>query len=262
MDGQSRFPRQRTSSGAHSGPGPRAASRVGRESTGGRGSPAGGGAPARWSRRRPAPRHPTARCTGGSTWRSTRPTWSRSAPSGTGCAPRSATGGARAGRHGRAALVELVTNALLHTGQGALFDAVLTADLRLRIEVQDGAGRLPGRRRDPEAEYATSGRGLVLVEALADAWGAAARGRQGDLVRAGLALIRPDRSASPARPSPSAGRATEAGGNASFAIERNRGPMAWRKISGPLPLPLGRTLARMVGMCVHVREAAGRPHLD
>lgn len=71
---------------------------------------------------------------------------------------------------------ELVTNALLHTGQGAVFDAALTADLRLRIEVQDGAARLPGRRRDPEAEYATSGRGLVLVEALADSWGVQLRG--------------------------------------------------------------------------------------
>nr|WP_162002562.1 ATP-binding protein [Streptomyces sp. CB01881] len=71
---------------------------------------------------------------------------------------------------------ELVTNALLHTGQGAVFDAVLTADLRLRIEVRDGVGRLPGRRRDPDAEYATSGRGLVLVEALADAWGVQLRG--------------------------------------------------------------------------------------
>ncbi|MET9400074.1 ATP-binding protein [Kitasatospora sp. NPDC002965] len=71
---------------------------------------------------------------------------------------------------------ELVTNALQHTSQGAVFDAVLTADLRLRIEVQDAAARLPGRRRDPEAEYATSGRGLVLVEALADSWGVQLRG--------------------------------------------------------------------------------------
>ncbi|MFJ9947347.1 ATP-binding protein [Kitasatospora sp. NPDC091207] len=71
---------------------------------------------------------------------------------------------------------ELVTNALLHTGQGAVFDAVLTADLRLRIEVHDGVTRLPGRRRDPDAEYATSGRGLMLVEALADSWGVQLRG--------------------------------------------------------------------------------------
>ncbi|MET8700205.1 ATP-binding protein [Kitasatospora sp. NPDC004723] len=71
---------------------------------------------------------------------------------------------------------ELVTNALQHTGQGAVFDAVLTGDQRLRIEVQDGTARLPGRRRDPDAEYATSGRGLLLVEALADSWGVQLRG--------------------------------------------------------------------------------------
>ncbi|MCG6493011.1 ATP-binding protein [Kitasatospora sp. A2-31] len=71
---------------------------------------------------------------------------------------------------------ELVTNALLHTGRGAVFEAVLGADLRLRIEVQDSAARMPGRRRDPDAEYATSGRGLMLVEALADDWGVQLRG--------------------------------------------------------------------------------------
>lgn len=71
---------------------------------------------------------------------------------------------------------ELVTNALLHTGKGAVFDAVLGSDSRLRVEVQDGASRLPGRRRAPEAEYATSGRGLTLVEALADSWGVQLRG--------------------------------------------------------------------------------------
>lgn len=71
---------------------------------------------------------------------------------------------------------ELVTNALRHTGRGAVFDAVLTGDQRLRIEVQDGEAGLPGRRRDPDAEYATSGRGLMLVEALADSWGVQLRG--------------------------------------------------------------------------------------
>ncbi|MFH9351953.1 ATP-binding protein [Kitasatospora sp. NPDC017646] len=71
---------------------------------------------------------------------------------------------------------ELVTNALLHTTKGAVFEAVLATDSRLRIEVQDGTSRLPGRRRDPEAEYATSGRGLLLVETLADSWGVQLRG--------------------------------------------------------------------------------------
>ncbi|MEV4616521.1 ATP-binding protein [Kitasatospora sp. NPDC049258] len=69
---------------------------------------------------------------------------------------------------------ELVTNALLHTGKGAVLDAVLTAEQRLRIEVLDGTTRLPGRR--PPTEWATSGRGLLLVEALADDWGVQLRG--------------------------------------------------------------------------------------
>ncbi|MER8188035.1 ATP-binding protein [Kitasatospora sp. NPDC094015] len=69
---------------------------------------------------------------------------------------------------------ELVTNALVHTGKGAVLDAVLTAEQRLRIEVLDGTTRLPGRR--PPTEWATSGRGLLLVEALADDWGVQLRG--------------------------------------------------------------------------------------
>ncbi|MDH6579233.1 anti-sigma regulatory factor (Ser/Thr protein kinase) [Kitasatospora sp. MAP5-34] len=69
---------------------------------------------------------------------------------------------------------ELVTNALVHTERGAVFDAVLTPELRLRVEVQDGTSRLPGRR--PPSDFATSGRGLLLVEALADDWGVKLRG--------------------------------------------------------------------------------------
>ncbi|MFD8596302.1 ATP-binding protein [Kitasatospora sp. NPDC059646] len=69
---------------------------------------------------------------------------------------------------------ELVTNALVHTGKGAEFDAVLTAEQRLRVEVHDRTSRLPGRR--PPSESATSGRGLLLVEALADDWGVQLRG--------------------------------------------------------------------------------------
>lgn len=69
---------------------------------------------------------------------------------------------------------ELVTNALVHTADGAVFDAVLTPEQRLRIEVRDGTVRLPGRRTP--GECATSGRGLLLVEALADDWGIQLRG--------------------------------------------------------------------------------------
>ncbi|MEV6957949.1 ATP-binding protein [Streptomyces sp. NPDC051207] len=67
---------------------------------------------------------------------------------------------------------ELVTNALVHTDD----DAVLTATVRpggLRVEVRDF---VTGRPR-PCAPYAddsaqrTNGRGLVLVQSLADAWG-------------------------------------------------------------------------------------------
>ncbi|RKE18492.1 ATP-binding protein [Streptomyces sp. TLI_171] len=69
---------------------------------------------------------------------------------------------------------ELVTNALVHTGKAAVFDAVLTGEQRLRVEVEDRTSRLPGRRNP--GETATNGRGLLLVEALADDWGVQLRG--------------------------------------------------------------------------------------
>jgi anti-sigma regulatory factor (Ser/Thr protein kinase) len=64
---------------------------------------------------------------------------------------------------------ELVTNALIHTDH----DAVLTATVGprgLRVEVRDFVGRRP-RLRVPIADDGTHGRGLVLVQSLADAWG-------------------------------------------------------------------------------------------
>jgi anti-sigma regulatory factor (Ser/Thr protein kinase) len=64
---------------------------------------------------------------------------------------------------------ELVTNALIHTDH----DAVLTATVGprgLRVEVRDFVGRRP-RPRVPIADDGTHGRGLVLVQSLADAWG-------------------------------------------------------------------------------------------
>nr|WP_030685907.1 ATP-binding protein [Streptomyces sp. NRRL B-1347] len=69
---------------------------------------------------------------------------------------------------------ELVTNALVHTDR----DAVLTATVgprRLRVEVRDFVGRRP-RVRTPAAGDATHGRGLMLVQSLADAWGVRAHG--------------------------------------------------------------------------------------
>lgn len=73
---------------------------------------------------------------------------------------------------------ELVTNVLVHTDD----DALLTARLigmpgarRLRIDVSDGSDDMPHRRHP--GEMASSGRGLVLIAKLADAWGVDPRGK-------------------------------------------------------------------------------------
>lgn len=71
-------------------------------------------------------------------------------------------------------VTELVTNALVHTDQGAEVSATLAAD-RLRVEVRDYASRRP-TPHVPSADDGTHGRGLVLVQALADAWGVDALG--------------------------------------------------------------------------------------
>ncbi|MET9696626.1 ATP-binding protein [Streptomyces sp. NPDC006529] len=69
---------------------------------------------------------------------------------------------------------EIVTNALVHTDRGAEVYASLTA-ARLRVEVRDYADRRP-RPYVPTADDGTHGRGLVLVQALADTWGVDALG--------------------------------------------------------------------------------------
>ncbi|WP_232246752.1 ATP-binding protein [Kitasatospora mediocidica] len=71
-------------------------------------------------------------------------------------------------------LSELVTNALLHTPHGARVDVLLDVRGRLRVEVRDDSVQLPRPRRAADTD--TSGRGLVLVEALADDWGVRLRG--------------------------------------------------------------------------------------
>jgi anti-sigma regulatory factor (Ser/Thr protein kinase) len=83
------------------------------------------------------------------------------------------------GRPGRSEIAELltselVTNALIHTDH----DAVLTATVGsrgLRVEVRDFGARRP-TLRVPNADEGTHGRGLILVQSLADAWGVRAHG--------------------------------------------------------------------------------------
>jgi serine phosphatase RsbU (regulator of sigma subunit)/anti-sigma regulatory factor (Ser/Thr protein kinase) len=71
---------------------------------------------------------------------------------------------------------ELITNALMHTDGSAIVTLrVLTgSDRRLRVEVEDASSALPRRRE--AGESGVSGRGLLLVDLLADVWGVEARG--------------------------------------------------------------------------------------
>ncbi|MFI8519399.1 ATP-binding protein [Streptomyces sp. NPDC085481] len=64
---------------------------------------------------------------------------------------------------------ELVTNALIHTDHGAVVTATV-APAQLRVEVRDFVSGLAATHV-PHADDGTHGRGLVLVQALADSWG-------------------------------------------------------------------------------------------
>jgi hypothetical protein len=66
---------------------------------------------------------------------------------------------------------ELVRNAVEHAGSGCMLTLVAAPGC-LRIEVADGSPVLP-RRRQP-APMELTGRGLVVVDAMADNWGAEA----------------------------------------------------------------------------------------
>jgi anti-sigma regulatory factor (Ser/Thr protein kinase) len=63
---------------------------------------------------------------------------------------------------------ELVANAVTHAETEVVVQLDLS-DERLRVEVQDGSGGQP-RAGQPRPED-PSGRGLMIVEALADRWG-------------------------------------------------------------------------------------------
>ncbi|MER7764723.1 SpoIIE family protein phosphatase [Streptomyces sp. NPDC097619] len=72
---------------------------------------------------------------------------------------------------------EMVTNVLMHTDGDALLTAEAVGERgsrRLRVEVADGSDELPHKRQP--GEMASSGRGVLLMEMLADAWGVDPRG--------------------------------------------------------------------------------------
>ncbi|MFD5409124.1 SpoIIE family protein phosphatase [Streptomyces nojiriensis] len=71
---------------------------------------------------------------------------------------------------------ELIVNALMHTDGPAIVTLrVLTGpQRRLRVEVEDRSSALPRRRE--AGESGVSGRGLMLVDRLADVWGVEPRG--------------------------------------------------------------------------------------
>lgn len=66
------------------------------------------------------------------------------------------------------AVSELATNALLHT-DGDLSVAVHCHEEGVRVEVGDSSGALPRLRRPAPDD--PSGRGMLIVEAVADEWG-------------------------------------------------------------------------------------------
>ncbi|MDJ0381232.1 SpoIIE family protein phosphatase [Streptomyces sp. G-G2] len=69
---------------------------------------------------------------------------------------------------------ELMTNVLVHTEGGGQVILRLTVEGRIRIEVEDSSSALPRRRE--AGDWAVSGRGLMLVERLADEWGVEPKG--------------------------------------------------------------------------------------
>ncbi|MDH6542541.1 serine phosphatase RsbU (regulator of sigma subunit) [Streptomyces sp. SPB4] len=72
---------------------------------------------------------------------------------------------------------EMVTNVLVHTDGDALLVAEAVGELgerRLRVEVADSSDELPHMRHP--GEMASSGRGVLLMEMLADTWGVDPRG--------------------------------------------------------------------------------------
>ncbi|MFE0701966.1 ATP-binding protein [Streptomyces sp. NPDC058872] len=64
---------------------------------------------------------------------------------------------------------ELVTNAVVHTGCPAVLRMLFAAEGGVRVEVADASDRPPRPRHAAGSD--TNGRGLELVDGLADRWG-------------------------------------------------------------------------------------------
>lgn len=75
---------------------------------------------------------------------------------------------------------ELVSNVVLHAHTACDLTIDLTGE-RVRVEVRDGSGLLPARAQYTEP-FALSGRGMVLIEGLTAAHGAAPLDDGGKLV--------------------------------------------------------------------------------
>ncbi|MFJ9633568.1 SpoIIE family protein phosphatase [Streptomyces sp. NPDC101175] len=72
---------------------------------------------------------------------------------------------------------EMLTNVLVHTDADALLTAEVAGEVgerRMRVEVTDSGDDLPHKRHP--GELASSGRGLLLIELLAETWGVDPRG--------------------------------------------------------------------------------------
>jgi anti-sigma regulatory factor (Ser/Thr protein kinase) len=79
-------------------------------------------------------------------------------------------------------LSELVTNAVIHASALKMGVCLLSDRERLVIMVSDSCPRMPVRADEEREPDAMSGRGLVIVEALAQSWGAYWLPRQGKVV--------------------------------------------------------------------------------
>ncbi|WP_236244607.1 ATP-binding protein [Streptomyces sp. CC210A] len=106
-----------------------------------------------------------------------------------------------------------VTELLTNVHQHARPDKVCTVEIsfaldRLTVSVHDHDPRLPVLDRSPAARdpLATSGRGLALIEAVSESWGAQPQGDSGKVVWFTL----PAPSDTPVDPAPVSGRAAPA----------------------------------------------------